>query len=99
MAASSEALDQVEAPQADTEWTADFNARVLEAALERIRLHFEPATWRIFELVWLGNRSAVATADELGVAIESVYVAKSRVLKRLEEEVLLLAEDLLPFGP
>jgi RNA polymerase sigma-70 factor (ECF subfamily) len=97
--ACDEGLERVEAPQADSEWTADFNARVLESALERIRPNFEPATWRIFELVWIENRSSVATADELGVPVETVYVAKSRVLKRLEEEVLLLAEDLFPFAP
>ncbi len=34
------------------------------------------------------------TAQELGVSIDGVYVAKSRVLKRLREEILLLAEDL-----
>jgi RNA polymerase sigma-70 factor (ECF subfamily) len=96
--ATTEALDGIESPQADCGWTADFNARVLEAALERVRPHFEPATWRIFELVWLGNRSAVATADELSVPIDSVYVAKSRVLKRLEEEVIHLAEELFPFA-
>jgi RNA polymerase sigma-70 factor (ECF subfamily) len=79
---------------ADVEWTADFNARVLGAALERIRPHFEPANWRAFECVWLENKTAAATAEELGVPIETVYVAKSRVLKRLEEEVRLLAEDL-----
>jgi RNA polymerase sigma factor (sigma-70 family) len=86
------AVDPIAA--SDVEWTADFNARVLNAALERIRPHFEPATWRAFECAWLENRTAAATADELGVPIETVYVAKSRVLKRLAEEVRLLAEDL-----
>jgi DNA-directed RNA polymerase specialized sigma24 family protein len=41
---------------------------------------------------------AAETAEQLGVPIDAVYVAKSRVLKRLREEVTLLAED-LPLGP
>jgi RNA polymerase sigma factor (sigma-70 family) len=100
-AVSAEALAGLTAPQADSEWTAEFNGRVLRVALERIRPHFEPTTWRAFECVWQEHRSAVATADELSVPIETVYVSKSRVLKRLEEEVLLLAEDLphcVPLG-
>jgi RNA polymerase sigma-70 factor (ECF subfamily) len=83
----------------DPDWTGDFHTHVLSVALARIRPHFEPATWRAFECVWLENRAAVATAAELGVPIETVYVAKSRVLKRLEAEVLLLAEDLPRYMP
>lgn len=83
----------------DAEWTAEFNAHILRIALDRIRPHFEAATWRAFELAWIENRSALETADVLGLPIEKVYVAKSRILKRLEEEVLALAEDLPQFVP
>jgi RNA polymerase sigma-70 factor (ECF subfamily) len=78
----------------DSEWTDEFNAQVLRSALERCRPHFEAATWRAFERVWLDNVPGPAAARELDVPIEAVYVAKSRVLKRLKEEILLLAEDL-----
>jgi RNA polymerase sigma-70 factor (ECF subfamily) len=88
-----EGLDEVGATQADAEWTDEFNAQVLQVALERVRPHFEPATWQAFEAVWLHNRSAAQAAEELQLPIEAVYVAKSRVLKRLEEEVRTLAED------
>ncbi len=88
----------VEASLADSEWTAEFNAYIFKLALERVRPHFEPTSWRVFERVWFDHRSAIETAEELGVSIESVYVTKSRVIKRLEEEVLLLAEDAIPIG-
>ncbi len=94
-------LAAVAAPDADPEWAAAFNGHVLRAALERTRPHFEPATWRAFELEWLGDRPAAEVARTLGVAVTAVYVAKSRVLKRLREEVLLLAEDVpqrVPLG-
>jgi RNA polymerase sigma-70 factor (ECF subfamily) len=98
---SADALAAAVAPEADTEWADAFNGHVLRAALERIRPHFEPATWRAFELEWLGNRPAAEVARELGMAVTAVYVAKSRVLKRLRDEVLLLAEDVpqrVPLG-
>ncbi len=87
-------LDEVAAPQAEPEWSDEFNAHLLRVALERVRPHFERATWDAFSRVWLDGRAAPAVAAELGLPVEAVYVAKSRVLKRLQEEVLLLAEDL-----
>jgi RNA polymerase sigma-70 factor (ECF subfamily) len=78
---------------ADPEWADEFNAQLLRVALERVRPHFEPSTWSAFERVWLENQPAAKVATELKLGIEKVYLAKSRVLKRLEEEVRMLAED------
>jgi RNA polymerase sigma factor (sigma-70 family) len=82
---------RIEGPDAD--WTDDFNAQVLEVALDRARPHFEPMTWRAFERVWLENRSAAETAVDLSQQIEFVYYAKSRVLKRVKEEVQEIVDD------
>jgi RNA polymerase sigma factor (sigma-70 family) len=79
--------------EADPDWSAEFNAQILRAALERVRPLFGPATWSAFAGVWMEDRTAAETASALGMSLESVYVAKSKVLKRLEEEVLALAED------
>jgi len=89
-----EALDNPRAVEADVEWSAEFNAQILRAALDRVRPLFGTATWAAFASVWLENRSAAETASALGVTLEAVYVAKSKVLKRLEQEVLELAEDI-----
>ncbi len=86
-------LDQAEARGEDTAWNEEFTAYVLRVALERCRPHFEADTWRAFELVWLENQVAAHAAQELSRPIDWVYVAKSRVLKRLAEEVQELADD------
>jgi RNA polymerase sigma-70 factor (ECF subfamily) len=96
---SEQLLAAVVSPEADTEWAAQFHAHVLRAALERLRPRFEPATWRAFELSWLEDRPAPEAAAAAGVPVAAVYVAKSRVLKQLREEVLLLAEDVPEFVP
>jgi RNA polymerase sigma-70 factor (ECF subfamily) len=96
---TTEALERRAVSQQDPEWAEEFNTQIVKAALERIRRHFEPATWQAFERVWLQNQETSDTAAELNLLIEAVYKAKSRVLKRLEEEVLLLAEDLPHFVP
>ena len=56
--ATEEEADASEPCSADSDWTDEFNARILATALERARPHFEPATWRAFECVWLENRRA-----------------------------------------
>jgi RNA polymerase sigma factor (sigma-70 family) len=88
-----DALDQAEDHTPDADWNDAFSARVLEVALKRIQPDFEPATWRAFERVWLENRPAPETAAELSMKIQLVYKAKSRVLKRLTEEVEEINED------
>lgn len=81
----------------DPAWSAEFHARVLEVALGRIRGAFEATTWEAFERIWGQGRRAPEVAGELGLTIDAAYAAKSRVLRRLREEVLALADD-LPLG-
>jgi RNA polymerase sigma factor (sigma-70 family) len=78
--------------ETDRDWNEAFNARVLSVALGRIRPRFEDSSWRVFERVWLEHRPAAEVADELSMSIEAVYMAKSRILRRLQEEVEDIAE-------
>ena len=55
-------------------------------ALDLIKTEFEERTWRAFLLVTVEERPAADVAAELGMSPGAVYVAKSRVLKRLREE-------------
>lgn len=75
-------------------WDEHFHAALLEAAIGRIEPSFEPATWNAFRAVWMEDRTPESVAHELGVSVEKIYVAKSRVLKRLREELLVLCEDI-----
>ncbi|MFI5456237.1 MAG: RNA polymerase sigma factor [Isosphaerales bacterium] len=88
-----EELESLEDEPADVDWNGAFNARVLRVAMQRIQPSFEPFTWRAFECVWIENRSAAEAAEQLSLRIEQVYIAKSRVLKRLSEEVHEIVED------
>ncbi len=77
-----------------SQWTEHFQAELLRLSLEHIRSEFTDQTWNAFQLAWFEDVSPVDAASKLGIGIEKVYVAKSRVLKRLREEVLRLSEDL-----
>jgi RNA polymerase sigma-70 factor (ECF subfamily) len=93
-----QALDSLSARTEDTAWAEEFNTHLLATALARSRSHFEEQTWRAFERVWLEKRPAAEVAAELNVPIDRVYVAKSRVLERLQQEVKELADDSILVG-
>jgi RNA polymerase sigma factor (sigma-70 family) len=86
-------LEQVAGDPTDPEWTEEFHTHVLRVALARCQPRFEPDTWWAFEKVWLDHFPARDVAQELSQPIDWVYVAKSRVLKRLWQEVQELADD------
>lgn len=56
-------------------------------ALELVRGEFEEQTWRAFWLYAVDGRAAADVAADLGVTSAAVRKAKSRVLRRLKQEV------------
>lgn len=78
----------------DPGWDAEFYRYVLDKALERIQSEFEPNTWRAFLCTWVNDENPTNVGQSLGMSVSAVYMAKSRVLKRLEAEILEIAEDL-----
>jgi RNA polymerase sigma-70 factor (ECF subfamily) len=78
----------------DTQWAEEFNQHILHLALTRIQPHFEEHVWRAFERVWRDDHTPAQVARELDRGIDWVYMVKARVLKRLQEEVQELAEDM-----
>jgi DNA-directed RNA polymerase specialized sigma24 family protein len=56
-------------------------------AARLIRPEFQPATWEAFWLTTVEGRSCEEVARELGKQIGSIYAARSRVMKRLQERV------------
>lgn len=56
-------------------------------ALELVRAEFEDRTWQAFWRAAIDGHSPAIIATELGVSPAAVRMAKSRVLRRLREEV------------
>ncbi len=75
-------------------WIEHFHSEILRKSLANIQCEFSSETWDVFNLTWLENSPVGDVASRLNIPIESVYVAKSRVLKRLRNEVARLSEDL-----
>jgi RNA polymerase sigma-70 factor (ECF subfamily) len=61
-------------------------------ALDLMRAEFQPNTWKACWECVVGGRPAAEVAAELGVGAGAVYMAKSRVLSRLRQELAGLLE-------
>ena len=62
-------------------------ARLYRRALDQVRGQFEERTWQAFWRVAMDEHSPADVAAELGISPNSVRQAKSRVLRRLKEEL------------
>ena len=60
---------------------------VLQRALEQIRPQFQERTWQAFYRVTAEGQSPAEVAAALGMSVNAVYVARSRVLARLRQEL------------
>jgi RNA polymerase sigma factor (sigma-70 family) len=76
-----------------------FDLELLEAAKVRVRLRIAPHTWEAFRLVAIEGLPVAEVAARVGMQLAMVYVAKSKVQKMLQEEVVKLDTDSdSPFG-
>jgi RNA polymerase sigma-70 factor (ECF subfamily) len=55
--------------------------------MDLIRPQFEEKTWKAFRRVVLDGLKPAAVAQELGMSVNAVLLAKSRVLSRLRQEM------------
>jgi RNA polymerase sigma-70 factor (ECF subfamily) len=62
-------------------------ASLYRRALEQVRSQFEERTWQAFWKVAMEDKTPADVAAELGLSVTSVRQAKSRVLRRLKEEL------------
>jgi RNA polymerase sigma-70 factor (ECF subfamily) len=60
---------------------------VLRRALDLVRAEFTEQSWNAFWQVTIEQRKPVDVAADLGISPGAIYIAKSRVLKRLREEL------------
>jgi RNA polymerase sigma-70 factor (ECF subfamily) len=67
-------------------------AALLRRVLDVVRAEFEPVTWRAFVATAVDGRPAPAVAADLGLSAAAVRQAKSRVLRRVKQELGELAE-------
>ncbi len=82
-------IEQVAAPSDGLELseTPDDLTGLCQRALGLVRHEFEDRTWRAFWRVTVEGQSTAEVAAEMGISSSAIRQAKSRVLRRLKEEI------------
>jgi RNA polymerase sigma-70 factor (ECF subfamily) len=75
------------------DWEADYQRTLAARAMERIKDEFQPATWQAFQLTAIDGVTPGQAAARVKLSVGAVYVAKSRVIARLREEIEALQGD------
>jgi RNA polymerase sigma-70 factor, ECF subfamily len=66
---------------------ANYRAYVVDRALQLMKSDFEDATWQACWEHVVEGREPAEVARDLGMTVNAVYLAKSRVLRRLRHEL------------
>jgi RNA polymerase sigma-70 factor (ECF subfamily) len=66
---------------------AEFRKHLLMRAMQLMQTDFQPATWKACWEHVVCNRPAEEVARELHLTVNAVYLARSRVLRRLRQEL------------
>jgi RNA polymerase sigma-70 factor, ECF subfamily len=80
-------LNQPDLPEEADAVERDLCDQLYQNLLEYVRGEFEPRTWQMFWRTVVDDLPTAAVATELGVSTNSVRQARSRVLRRIREEV------------
>jgi RNA polymerase sigma factor (sigma-70 family) len=80
-------------PDPQAAWELEFQKQLFRVAAAKIEGSFAPTTWQAFWRTAVEGKNAGVVAKELGLSVGAVYVAKSRVLARLIEEMQRLQPE------
>ncbi len=86
-------LEQYPAPeQEETEWQTEWEQRLFARACEQVRRDVSDHTWQAFWRTAARGEPSKQVAEDLGLTVAAVYLARSRILARLKELVRLMQE-------
>jgi RNA polymerase sigma-70 factor (ECF subfamily) len=74
-------------------WDREYEQRLFRWAAEQVRDHFHDSTWQAFWQTAVEGQSGQEVARRLGISVAAVYLAKSRVMARLREQIRQLEGD------
>lgn len=74
-------------------WDAEHDRHLIRQLLTLIEPHFSPKTWQAFVQQAIQGKRGDAVAADLGMSTNAVFIAKSRVFRRLRQEAGSLTGD------
>ena len=94
-------LDSLADPSADPDelWEMEYRRQLVLRALPKLQSQFHGKTWEAFRRTAIEDGNPTEVARELGMSLGAVYIAKSRVLAKLREQVERLNHEWEPGLP
>jgi RNA polymerase sigma-70 factor (ECF subfamily) len=82
-------LEELASPEDEEDGlnATEYRQQLVQQALRMVQADFQPTTWKAWSEYVIAGRPAIQVADELGLTVHAVYLAKTRVLRRLREEL------------
>jgi RNA polymerase sigma factor (sigma-70 family) len=74
-------------------WELEFQKQLFRVAAAKIQDQFAPTTWQAFWHTAVEGKAAAGVGKDLGLSVGAVYVARSRVLARLKEEMNRIEQE------
>lgn len=71
----------------------EYQRQLYRRAAEIVRHRADENTWLAFSLTMVDGLSTSKAAQKLGLSIGSIYAARSRIVRRLRDQVQQLSED------
>lgn len=87
-------LAQLENPTSEMSqlWNQQHDRHVARQIMALAKPHFQPETWTAFIRVAIDGERADVVAADLGISLNAIFIAKSRVLSRLRQEAAGIIE-------
>jgi RNA polymerase sigma-70 factor (ECF subfamily) len=82
-------LQELEDPRSQLAqaWETEHDLYLVRRLLELIEPKFEPTTRQAFRRVVMEKEKPAAVAAELGISVNAVFLAKSKILRQLRREI------------
>lgn len=80
-------------PELEEELTTEYMREQFIRAAATVRTDVTPETWDAFELTVVQNMSCEAAAEQIGKSVGTVYAARSRIMKRLRDQIERMEQE------
>lgn len=80
-------LQDQPAPTDESLWDQEYERHLFHAAAEAVKPGFHDSTWQAFWQTAVEGKNGKDVARELGLTVAAVYLAKSRVMARLKQQI------------
>jgi len=84
-------LEEQPAPENEQEsWDLEYDRQLFAWAVKQVRVAFQDSSWQAFWQTAVEGRDPKVVAEELGMSLGALYIAKSRIRARLKKEICIL---------